>query len=147
MSEVIAVYRLLAAWLLRLVSPDGRPALPLPDQARFCNGGGAARVLSPAASFAVRTSADTPGLAIPILTPPFTTPHARNSTNPAQVPREFATLPEWFVEDMAEALLSASRYAPHTLASARLDDMMLFLVGHPFAAIGTSWELLAAIGL
>jgi hypothetical protein len=41
---------------------------------------------------------------------------------------EFATLPEWFVEDMAEVLLHASRYAPHTLAAARLDDMMLFLV-------------------
>ncbi|GBF98629.1 ubiquitin conjugation factor E4-like [Raphidocelis subcapitata] len=76
LGEVIAMYRLLAAWLLRLVAPDGRPALPLPEQ----------------------------------------------------VPREFATLPEWFVEDMAEALLSASRYAPHTLATARLDDMMLVLV-------------------
>lgn len=41
---------------------------------------------------------------------------------------EFATLPEWFVEDMAEVLLHISRYAPHALASARLDDMMLFLV-------------------
>lgn len=42
---------------------------------------------------------------------------------------EFAALPEWFVEDMAEVLLAASRYAPHTLASARMDDMMLFMVG------------------
>ena len=42
---------------------------------------------------------------------------------------EFATLPEWFVEDMAEVLLHASRYAPQTLAGLRLDDMMLFMVG------------------
>lgn len=76
LSEAIALYRLMASWMMRMVTPDGRPSLPLPEQ----------------------------------------------------VPVDFATLPEWFVEDMAEVMLHASRYAPHTLAQMRLDDMMLFMV-------------------
>lgn len=34
LGEVITLYRLLAAWMLRMVSPSGQPTLPLPDQAR-----------------------------------------------------------------------------------------------------------------
>jgi ubiquitin conjugation factor E4 B len=77
-SEVLAFYRLLAAWLLRLVSPSGLPELPLPDA----------------------------------------------------VPMEWATLPEWFVEDLAEYCLLVTRMYPQVLATSgvRMDDMMLFLV-------------------
>lgn len=76
LADALALYRLAAAWMLRLLAPDGRPALPLPGD----------------------------------------------------VPPEFAVLPEWFVEDMAEVFLHASRYAPHALAALRLEETMLFFV-------------------
>lgn len=69
-SEIIAFYRLTAAWLMRCVSPTGMPSLPLPET----------------------------------------------------VPMTFATLPEWFVEDMAEFMLYVTRACPQvnitTVASA-----------------------------
>jgi ubiquitin conjugation factor E4 B len=75
-GEVTALYRLLAAWLLRLVCPGGVPTLPLP----------------------------------------------------AEVPMEWATLPEWFLEDMAEWLLLLTRAHPNLLQGQRLDELMLFFV-------------------
>lgn len=75
-GEVTSLYRLLAAWLLRLVSPSGLPTLPLP----------------------------------------------------AEVPMEWATLPEWFLEDMAEWLLLLTRTHPNLLQGQRLDELMLFFV-------------------
>ena len=58
LGEAIAFYRLVAAWLLRLVCPAGPPAMPLPLPA----------------------------------------------------PAAFATLPEWFVEDLADLFLHVSRW-------------------------------------
>ena len=42
---------------------------------------------------------------------------------------EWSTLPEWFIEDLADYLLYVSRAYPQLLATgARLDEFMLFLV-------------------
>lgn len=47
---------------------------------------------------------------------------------PEPAPAAFATLPEYFIEDLAEILLHVSRYHPQLLASARLDEVMIFMV-------------------
>jgi len=47
---------------------------------------------------------------------------------PEPPPQEFASLPEYFVEDMADVLLYVSRAYPHLLQNAKMDELMLFLV-------------------
>ncbi|GAX74152.1 hypothetical protein CEUSTIGMA_g1601.t1 [Chlamydomonas eustigma] len=47
---------------------------------------------------------------------------------PTPPPKEFACLPEFFVEDMTDLLLHTSRYNPQLLSSSRMDEIMLFLV-------------------
>lgn len=47
---------------------------------------------------------------------------------PLPPPMEFATLPEYFVEDMAEFLLYTSRVLPQVMSTAKLDELMLMLV-------------------
>jgi len=157
LSEAIALYRLLAAWMLRMVSPDGRPTLPLPEQVSHappCGdapGDAAVRTASaqspriinlhppitPIFNSLIQHPTPTPTQPQPqphpnpnpTPTPTQPNPNPNPTPTPQQVPMEFATLPEWFVEDMAEVLLYASRYVPHTLSTMRLDDMMLFMVG------------------
>eukprot|EP00879_Flechtneria_rotunda_P016797 GHRR01017581.1.p1 GENE.GHRR01017581.1~~GHRR01017581.1.p1 ORF type:complete len:531 (+),score=180.79 GHRR01017581.1:2040-3632(+) len=75
-ADCLAFYRLVAAWLLRLVSPSGLAELPLPEQ----------------------------------------------------VPKTWALLPEWFVEDLAEFLLYITRYRPRVIHNQQLGDLMLFMV-------------------
>lgn len=74
--EVIAFYRLGAAWMMRLACPSGPLQMPLPEPA----------------------------------------------------PAAFASLPEYFIEDLAEYLLYVSRMHPQLLVGAPMEEMMLFLM-------------------
>ncbi|KAG1664460.1 hypothetical protein FOA52_006306 [Chlamydomonas sp. UWO 241] len=47
---------------------------------------------------------------------------------PEPAPREFTSLPEHFVEDLADLLLYVSRQHPNLLQNAKMDEVMLFLV-------------------
>eukprot|EP00873_Tetraselmis_striata_P001321 jgi/Tetstr1/421585/TSEL_012529.t1 len=80
LQSVLAYYRLMAAWLMRLASPSTaagqRPQLPL--------------------------------------------------TSPP--PMEFSMLPEYFVEDLIEALIFASRMAPQVLELHRMEEYISFIV-------------------
>jgi ubiquitin conjugation factor E4 B len=77
-NEVIAYYRLLSAYLLRLACPSaaagGPPTLPLPEPA----------------------------------------------------PMEFASLPEFYVEDLCVALTWVARARPDLVSAQRMDEYMLF---------------------
>ena len=78
LAEVIAYYRLLSAYLLRLACPSaaagGPPSLPLPEPA----------------------------------------------------PMEFASLPEFYVEDLCVALTWVARARPDLVGTQRMDEYMLF---------------------